>query len=188
MAEVQDMNYFKRLIDIRRRRIEKRAGKELIIPEEEMLDAIRRNKIPTMIQHCILKVNKKVGGNDKEKFLSACNICAATFAKHGYLKARGSLQMTGKGIKRNRQHQREKEAGSKKGKYQGLVTRVWRAQMGRMDKEEAKGLKKEKGEIQKSISDLTRQQRELSAQYKVLQRRYDAIVARRKRDRASRRK
>lgn len=115
----------------RRKSVEARAGKKLIIPEGVMVLAIRENQVPTMMKHCVLAVMKKgkLGGSQKEQFLSAFNICAATFAKHGYLARRGSLRMTGHGMRRNRCHQREKVAANKKARYNGLVNKLWTPQL-----------------------------------------------------------
>lgn len=126
---------------LRQKRIESRAGKALIIEEEEMLSLIEGNKVPTMLQHCILKVMKKMGGSEREQFISAVNICSATFSKYGYTKL--PMRMTGKGIKRNRLHQREKEASGKKARYNGKVRKLWAASIKRM-KEERSEEKKSK--------------------------------------------
>jgi hypothetical protein len=135
MAKPQP-NFFRRMMALRQKRIERRAGKALIHDEEAILDFVSANKVPTMIQHCVLKVSKKVGGDGKEKFISAFNICSACFSKHGYTRA-GTMGMTGKGLKRNRLHQREKEASSKKAKYNGLVTQLWANSIKQLDKERA---------------------------------------------------
>lgn len=119
-------NYLDRLAEIRAQRVRRRAGKALIHEEPQMLDLISANKVPTMIQHCILKVGKKMPGSEKEKFLSAFNICSATFSKYGFTN-RGTMNMTGKGVKRNRRHQREKEASTKKTRYNNLVDRLWKS-------------------------------------------------------------
>lgn len=129
-------NYIDRLADLRAQRVRRRAGKALIHEEPEMLGLIGKNKVPTMIQHCVLKVIKKMPGSDKEKFLSAFNICSATFSKHGYTQ-RGSMSMTGKGVKRNRRHQREKEASVKKTRYNNLVDRLWKASIKRQAESKA---------------------------------------------------
>lgn len=113
----------------RQKGIEGRVGKKLIVTEADMLEMIRTNKVPTMIKHCVLAVMKKkkrrLPGTEKEQFLSAFNICCATFAKHGYLAQRGSIRMTGHGMKRNRCHQREKVSNRKKGRYNGIVSKLW---------------------------------------------------------------
>ena len=127
-------NYHDRMAAIRHMRIRKRAGKPLIHEEDEMLGYIGDNKVPTMIQHCVLKVMKKMPGGDREKFLSAFNICSATFSKHGYTRE-GSMNMTGPGVKRNRRHQREKEASVKKTRYSNTVDRLWRAAIKRSKRE-----------------------------------------------------
>jgi|GEM_PF-7060167 len=117
----------------RQRKIEGRVGKKLIVPESVMLEMIRTNKVPTMIKHCVLAVmfkkRRKLRGTPKEQFLSAFNICCATFAKHGYLSGRGSINMTGRGMRRNRCHQREKVANKKKGRYNGVVNKLWTPQL-----------------------------------------------------------
>lgn len=131
-------NFWERMRRIRQKRIESRAGKALIHEEMEMLEFIDGNKVPTMIQHCVLKVMKKVGGDEKEQFISAFNICSATFSKHGYTRP-ASMGMTGAGIKRNRRHQREKEASAKKARYNGLVRKLWASSIKRMKEDRAKG-------------------------------------------------
>lgn len=125
-------NYLDRLAELRSQRVRRRAGKALIHEEPEMLGLIGANKVPTMIQHCVLKVMKKMPGNDKERFLSAFNICSATFSKYGFTR-RGTMGMTGKGVKRNRRHQREKEASSKKTRYNNTVDRLWKSAIKRQE-------------------------------------------------------
>lgn len=104
-----------------------------------MLALMGKGKVPTMVQHCVLKVMKKMPGSDKEKFLSAFNICSATFSKYGYTTS-GSMNMTGKGVKRNRRHQREKEASIKKTRYNNVADRLWKAAIKRQQ-HESKGSK-----------------------------------------------
>ena len=79
-------NYIRRLAKARTRRIEKRVGKPMIFSEEAMLQLLIDRKVPTMVQHCILKVKKKVSGSDHEKFISAFNICGWVFQHYGYLR------------------------------------------------------------------------------------------------------
>lgn len=132
--------YYDRFARIRERRLRQQAGgKKLIFGEEEMLNHIRTNKVPAMMQHCILKVYKKTKGTDKEKFLGAYNICAAVFQNNGYMR-KDDTMLTGKGIKNNRRHQQEKMAGYKKTKYRSLVQRIWSSSLRRIEKKE-KGLK-----------------------------------------------
>lgn len=113
----------------RQKGIESRVGKKLIVPEAAMVEMIRTNKVPTMIKHCVLallfKKKKRLPGTEKERFISAFNICCASFATHGYLDKRGSIRMTGRGMRRNRCHQREKVSNRKKGRYNGIVTKLW---------------------------------------------------------------
>lgn len=121
--------YLDRFKKLREKRIVRRAGgKGLIFDEDDMLGALVERKVPTMMQHCILRVYKKVHGTDKEKFISAFNICAAVFQNNGYMQSR-SFTMTGKGVKNNRRHQREAEASSKRGSFNTLVNRLWRMPM-----------------------------------------------------------
>lgn len=177
-----NMNYYQRLSALRKKRIEQRAGKALIITEEEMLEAIDKNKVPTMIQHCILKVSKKIGGNPKEAYLSAVNICGATFADYGYLRKRGSLSMTGKGVKRNRMHQREKEAPAKKARYLSMTQKNWRTALARMHEDQVGSVARELSDVQSALKDLEKQQKTLAQQAKVLAARLQKIKARRKQD------
>lgn len=118
------LSYKERLQRARKRRLQKRAGKKLIHDEEEMLNFIADKKVPVMVQHCVLKVFDKMKGSPKDKYLAAFNICSAVFQGNGYLKQR-KMSMTGKGLKRNRMHQREQKAGSKKSKYKSLTKAIW---------------------------------------------------------------
>lgn len=121
--------YLMRFARIREKRILKRiGGTPLIFDEMRMLEALVDREVPTMMQHCILRVVKKVPGTEKEKFISAFNICAAVFQKNGYMYSR-SFKMTGKGSKNNMRHQREKEASLKRSRYMSLVSRLWRKSM-----------------------------------------------------------
>lgn len=110
-------------------------SRELAFGESEIIQAVDKKKIPTQMQHCILKVYKKArGGNRKEKYIGAFNICVATFAKHKYQK-KDSLKLTAKGIKNNRRHQREKEASGKKSKFNQLNRAVWGQDLKRIAKD-----------------------------------------------------
>lgn len=101
-------NYVRRIARVRTKRIEKRVGKPMIFSEEAMLQLLMDRKVPTMVQHCILKVKDKVDGTPHEKFISAFNICGWVFQHYGYLsKSNTKMAMTGKGVKRNLRHQRE---------------------------------------------------------------------------------
>lgn len=100
------------------------SARGLDFGEQAIIDSIMGRKVPTQMQHCILKVYKKAkGGNRKEKYIGAFNICAATFQKHKYQK--DNLKLTAKGIKNNRRHQREKEATRKRTKWKYLNEAVW---------------------------------------------------------------
>lgn len=128
---VTNSEYLERFKKIRAKRVRSRAGKDLIFDEDRMIRALVDREVPTMMQHCILRVHPKMVGNDKERFLSAFNICAAVFQKNGYMRRR-SFKMTGKGIKNNRRHQRETEAAGKRNRYIAIVNRLWRASMDRL--------------------------------------------------------
>lgn len=100
----------------------------LEVEYDDMLEHLSANRYPTMVQHCILKVMKQVPGNNKAKFHGACNICLWVFRKHGYM-APHSLARTGKGMKRNRKHQREKEASRKRNMYKQVVEKIFRKEI-----------------------------------------------------------
>lgn len=130
-----DPNYIRRIRDIRRRNVEARAkGVPLIFQEEAMIDLMLRNKVPTQMQHCVIKVHSKVQGTAQERFISAFNICAATFIRYGYQQPR-STTLTGKGMRNNLQHRREPDAGWKKDRYNWLVNSLWRGYLERRSKE-----------------------------------------------------
>ena len=127
-------NYVDRLSALRQKRIEKRCGKRLIVPESQMLGYVFDNKVPAMMQHCILKVYLRMPGKPKERCISAFNICAATFQRYGYLR-KGTMSPTGKGMKRNRMHQREPVAAKKRNRYWALMTRLWASALQRVSSE-----------------------------------------------------
>jgi hypothetical protein len=132
-----DPNYLKRISDIRERNILSRAGKALIFRESEMIDLISQNKVPTQMQHCIIKVMPKMSGPEKEQFISAFNICGAVFQKHGYQKPRSTI-LTGKGLQNNLRHRREDGGGIKTSNYKSIEQRLWAAQVFRAEKDKEK--------------------------------------------------
>ena len=147
MATTTRKEYLDRFKKIRQKRILKRAGgKDLIFDEERMIRAHVDREVPVMMQHCILKVYKKMRGGDKERYISAFNICAAVFQKNGYMKKK-SFKMTGKGETNNDRHSTEKKASEKRGKYLRLTNRLWRVPMARLERERAE---KEKRRIQRN--------------------------------------
>lgn len=121
----------------RERRVKGGSGK-LDIGEEKLLLLISQDKVNTQMQHCILKVFKKMRGSDKEQFLAAANVCAGNFTSHGYQKS-GSMLLTSKGVKNNRRHQRESNAGSKKAKFKTLAKRVWSEELKQLAQADQKG-------------------------------------------------
>lgn len=161
-------NYIRRLARTRTARIEKRVGKPMIYSEEAMLQLLIDRKVPTMVQHCILKVKEKVQGSPHEKFISAFNICGWVFQHYGYLeKSNSKMSMTGKGLKRNMQHQKEgkpikaksrngkpvkaakkkkpvKSAEQKAGEYKALVSQLWGPSIA--------GLKKDQNKDEKDLA------------------------------------
>lgn len=129
MAETRQ-EYLERFKKIRAWRLKKKAGgRRLIFDEDRMVQALLDREVPTMMQHCILRVYKKAsGGSDRERFLSAFNICAAVFQKNGYMQG-GSFTMTGKGMNNNRRHQREADASAKRTNFASMANRLWRVPM-----------------------------------------------------------
>ena len=126
-------NYIKRIQDIRNRNILSRTkGKPLIFPENQMLDLIYQRKVPTQMQHAILKIMQKVQGTEHERFVSAFNIGGAVFIKHGYQRP-ASTSLTGKGMRNNTRHRLEHDAGWKKSRYDALVARLWRGYLERKE-------------------------------------------------------
>lgn len=90
-----------------------------------MVQILRQKRVPTMVQHCILKVYPQMRGNQLQKFHGAYNICAANFQDNGYLHAESVTKMTGKGAKRNRMHQREKVSGRKRRLFTAVVEKIF---------------------------------------------------------------
>lgn len=127
------MSVRKNILDERKkramqRRVQARAGSRLKYGQDEMLQLIKDDDVSIQMQHCILKVYPKGKGNRHEKYLAAFNICAANFENHGYHKAK-TLKLTSKGIKNNRKHQRERNAGAKKAKFKTLTNTLWRNEL-----------------------------------------------------------
>lgn len=132
-------NYVRRIAKARTRRIEKRVGKPMIFSEEAILNLLMQRKVPTMVQHCILKVKEKVKGSPHERFISAFNICGWVFQHYGYLrKSNTDMPMTGKGVQRNRRHQREKQSAKKFNDYNSLVRKLWGPSVTALKKEKPK--------------------------------------------------
>jgi len=129
--------YLNRFKKIRAERIRRRAGKDLIFDEDTMIGHLANDAVPTMMQHCVLQVRKKVEGNEHEKYISAYNICASVFQKYGYMKNE-SLVMTSKGTKNNNRHKKEKEAAGKKSKFLALTRRLWKKSIERYKEEEVR--------------------------------------------------
>jgi hypothetical protein len=124
---MSDPNYIKRIQLIRERNVLSRTkGKPLIFNENQIIDLMLQNKIPTCMQHCCLKVFPKMAGTEHEKFISAINICAAVFQKYGYMRV-GSTVLSGRGMRNNTRHRLELDAGTKHSQYEGLKSRLWRA-------------------------------------------------------------
>lgn len=119
---------------IRQQRIEARAGSRLIYSEDAMVGLILLKRVNTSMQHCVLKVMQKTQGGDKDKFLSAFNICGAVFEKYGYQKS-GEMRLTPKGLRNNMRHRSEVDAGFKESRYASLQERVWGAALRRAAEE-----------------------------------------------------
>lgn len=108
----------------RDRKIERRVGKKLMWTERQIIEYIADKKIPTQMQHCILKVREKVPGTDMERFISAFNICGWVFTTYRYQQP-NSMTLTSKGLRNNMLHRRELESGSKRARYKALEERLY---------------------------------------------------------------
>lgn len=121
--------YLQRIIRVRHQNLMRHSkGVPLIFPEEEVIAMMANMSRPvnTSMQHCVLKVFPKMKGSDHEKFVSAFNICAATFVKHGYMtRGQQSLSLTAKGMQNNLRHRLEVHAGTKYNNYTSLVKKLW---------------------------------------------------------------
>ncbi|MGL4400155.1 MAG: hypothetical protein ACRCXD_09830 [Luteolibacter sp.] len=95
-----------------------------------MINLILLKRINTSMQHCVIKVMPKVQGGEKDKFLSAFNICGAVFEKYGYQKA-GEMRLTPKGLRNNMRHRSEVDAGFKESRYDSMQERIWGAALRR---------------------------------------------------------
>lgn len=136
MPQVQKKTYVDRIQKIRQirlanrakreRDIEKRVGKKLMWNESQIVNYLATDKVPTQMQHCIIKVRDKVSGSDQEKLISAFNICGAVFTRNGY-QQNLSMTLTSKGLRNNMMHRRELEAGDKRARYVSIVQRIYGA-------------------------------------------------------------
>lgn len=123
------------LTRMQRNRVKRHAGivgrvGDLIFDENKMLEQILDRKVPTMMQHCVIKVMPKLEGTDRVAFIGAYNICSSVFMKYGYVRKNSvNFKMTAKGVANNRRHQREKEASRKKARWDSLVKRLWQNAM-----------------------------------------------------------
>jgi len=125
-------NYIQRFKDIRRQRVLSRAkGVPLRYEEDEMLKHISNNKVPTQMKHCVIAVEPKMQGTPHERYLSAFNICAAVFEKHGY-QTPSTMGLTGKGLRNNMQHRREPDASFKNQRFDFLSKRLWQGHINRL--------------------------------------------------------
>lgn len=150
MATKKEDKYKERIQQIRQTRlanrakrekdIENRIGKKLMWNETQIVDYLAADKVPTQMQHCILKVREKIPGTEHKKFISAFNICGAVFTRNGYQQPL-SMTLTSKGLKNNMMHRREVAAGEKRGRYVSLVDRLYGAAI-----EDSKQEKEEKAQ------------------------------------------
>ena len=115
----------------------KGGKKPPIFTVAQMMEHMRKKVIPTMVQHCILKVYPKISGGRRGKFHGAYNICVATFGKYGYLKNR-SITKTGKGQLRYRLHQRERMRGRKRRMYENMVDKLFGPQIAKLSESKAR--------------------------------------------------
>jgi hypothetical protein len=156
-----DPNYIIRIQNIRERNILSRTkGKPLIFSENQIIDLMLQNKIPTQMQHCILKVFPKMQGTEHEKFVSASNICAAVFQRYGYMQP-GSTVLTGKGMRNNTRHRLELDAGAKRSNYEALKNRLWRGYLDRRDRT-LKQKKRNESAIASPSSNIAKQPQQLT--------------------------
>jgi len=119
MAEPK--NLMSREQRIREKNILNRAGKALIFNEPKILDLVMNRKVPNQMQHCIIKVQKKMGGTDKEAFVSAFNICQAVFQNYGY-QYPDTTTLTSKGLQNNMRHRREIGNSAKESRFRQMTT------------------------------------------------------------------
>lgn len=108
-----------------------------IFTVEQMLVQMHEETVPVMVQHCMIKVAKNVKGSLKNRVYAAYNICAATFGNGGYLNRgrlrKGKIRKTGKGMARDRKHQREKLRSRKRTVYNMMVKRAFGKALKRLE-------------------------------------------------------
>jgi hypothetical protein len=129
----------KKLHEAKKKKVIKKAKKHVPkIPFAEMVLLLRKKKVPTMVQHCILKVYPKMHGNQLQRFHKAYNICVAVFQKHGYMFESSPTKMTGKGVSRNRKHQRETISGRKSRLFDAVIDKIFGVIFQKLDEKEGK--------------------------------------------------
>jgi hypothetical protein len=165
------MNLLSREQKIRQKRIEQRAGKALIFDEPKILDLITNRKVPAQMQHCIIKVQKKMDGTKKEAFISAFNICQSVFQNYGY-QVPQTTTLTANGLKNNMRHRREIGNSSKESNFRSM-TEWFKKEMNQKQRLEDEDAKKTNQMAEKEMADEAR--KKLASGKKVTQREREAI-------------
>lgn len=96
----------------------KKIGKKQTISVEKIAELNKKNKMPTMIKHCVVAVQPQLRSEGKEvSFIGAHNICVWSFNKHGLVKKDGTISSKGKSREKFHKTKADLGAGAKTAKY-----------------------------------------------------------------------
>lgn len=175
MAEPK--NLLSREQKIREKNILNRAGKALIFNEPKILELMLNRKVPTQMQHCIIKVQQKMAGTDKEAFVSAFNICQAVFQNHGY-QYPDSTTLTSKGLQNNMRHRREVGNSMKEARFRQM-TSWFKNEMVEAERQKNESLRTKENEAAMKKAEANRVseiQKKLDSGQKITQKERESLV------------
>lgn len=92
-----------------------------------------KNRVPALVKHMTMAIYNKGGidgGTRKERFISAWNIARARLTQYGFLREGSdkgpvsTIVLTGKGLKRETLHRRERDGAMKDAKFDELFEQL----------------------------------------------------------------
>lgn len=101
----------------------------------------KKRKMPDYIRYCVASVADEYDGDTDKAFA----ICVGTLQKYGYLE-KGSLKLTAKGKKRQKELDAEEDAGKKLKAYEKFLKAAREVTAAKRDEKEAKMAEKKKSE------------------------------------------
>ena len=104
----------------------KSIGKKETIPIKKIIELNNKNKMPTMIKHCVVAVSPTLREGADMAFIGAHNICFWSFKRHGLTKK--NFGVTSEGSERERYHKTKSDpnAGKKTSAYNSIFNKIFR--------------------------------------------------------------